>query len=78
MIRVLLDQGVGHSAGPELAAAGWDVKHVRDIGLQQASDRVILDHARDDQHTAFLTYRCGLIGRIVAGTATGTSSPRVR
>ena len=31
MIRVLLDQGIGHSAGPELAAAGWDVRHVRDF-----------------------------------------------
>lgn len=49
MIRVLLDQGIGRSAGPELAAAGWDVRHVRDIGLQRASDREILDHARDDK-----------------------------
>lgn len=49
MTRVLLDQGIGSSAASELAAAGWDVRHVRDVGLERASDRTILDHARNDQ-----------------------------
>jgi predicted nuclease of predicted toxin-antitoxin system len=49
MIRVLLDQGIGHSAGPELAIAGWDAIHVRDIGLQHASDKAILDRARAER-----------------------------
>ncbi len=49
MTRVLLDQGIAHSAGLILTDAGWDVKHVRDIGLQEAPDQIILDRARIDQ-----------------------------
>jgi predicted nuclease of predicted toxin-antitoxin system len=48
LIRVLLDQGLPHSALPFLRAAGWDVVHVIDIGMDRASDVDIIARARAD------------------------------
>lgn len=46
MIRCLLDQGLPHSALPILRAAGWDVVHAIDIGMDRASDVEIIARAR--------------------------------
>jgi predicted nuclease of predicted toxin-antitoxin system len=48
LIRVLLDQGLPHSALPILRAAGWDVVHAIDIGMDRASDVDIIARARAD------------------------------
>lgn len=49
MIRVLLDQGLPHSSLVFLRAEGWDVMHVQDLGMQQATDTDILLYARNDK-----------------------------
>ena len=39
MTRVLLDQGLPRSAVASLRQAGWDVVHVYDLDMSQATDR---------------------------------------
>ena len=51
MIRLLLDQGLPHTTVTHLDSPGWDVQHVSDIGLSRASDREILNAARNDSRT---------------------------
>ena len=51
MIRLLLDQGLPHTTVKHLDSPGWDVQHVSDIGLSRASDREILNAARNDSRT---------------------------
>ena len=51
MIRLLLDQGLPHTTVKHLDDPGWDVQHVSDIGLSRASDREILNAARNDSRT---------------------------
>jgi predicted nuclease of predicted toxin-antitoxin system len=46
LTRILLDQGLPRSTVLHLTAAGWDVTHVADIGMSQATDREILNLAR--------------------------------
>lgn len=45
MKRVLLDQGLPGTAFTILRESGWDALHVREIEMQEASDREILDYA---------------------------------
>lgn len=73
MIRILLDQGVPHSALPFLRAAGFDVVHVFDMDMQRASDSEILIHARSDNRVV-----CTLDADFHALLATsGHSTPSV-
>ncbi|MBN2700609.1 MAG: DUF5615 family PIN-like protein [Methylothermaceae bacterium] len=51
MNRILLDQGVPRSAAAVLREAGWNVKHVSDVGMSQSTDRSILDFARAQSRT---------------------------
>lgn len=46
MKRLLLDQGLPRSSVALLAAIGWDVRHVGDIGMSRADDLEILSYAR--------------------------------
>ena len=46
MTRILLDQGLSRSAVESLRQAGWDVVHVYDLDMSQATDCRILDYAR--------------------------------
>ena len=45
---MLLDQGLPHRTLKQLDIPSWDVQHVSDVGLSRASDREILDAARND------------------------------
>jgi predicted nuclease of predicted toxin-antitoxin system len=45
---LLLDQGLPHTTVKHLDKSGWDVQHVSDIGMSCATDREILDVARND------------------------------
>jgi len=47
MNRVLLDQGLPRGAVALLKSAGWHVVHTGDIGLSQATDRQIVEYARE-------------------------------
>ena len=51
MTRILLDQGLPHSAVEHLAASGVDACHVADIGHSRASDAAILAMALDQRRT---------------------------
>lgn len=49
MIKVLLDQGLPRSAAGLLRALGWDVQHVSERGMSQATDIAIIDLAHKEQ-----------------------------
>jgi len=73
LIRVLLDQGLPHSAIPLLRSAGWDAVHTLDMELQHASDAEIINRARSDQRIV-----CTLDADFHAMLAlSGESSPSV-
>ena len=48
MTKILLDQGLPRSAVKILRDKGWEVLHTGDIGLDRATDREILDYARNE------------------------------
>jgi predicted nuclease of predicted toxin-antitoxin system len=48
MRRILLDQGLPVGAVTRLREGGWDVVHVREIGMRDAADVDILAHAATD------------------------------
>ncbi len=45
-MRLLLDQGLGHSVATMLQAAGHDVQHVGFVAMATASDIEIIEFAR--------------------------------
>lgn len=47
-MRLLLDQNLSPGISVHLAALGFESVHVRDVGLQNASDEAILEYARRD------------------------------
>jgi predicted nuclease of predicted toxin-antitoxin system len=48
-MRVLLDNNLSPRLVELLAEAGWDVAHVRPLGLRAAPDHVVLETARRDE-----------------------------
>jgi predicted nuclease of predicted toxin-antitoxin system len=50
-VKFLLDENLSPLVTGLLAAAGHDTVHVRDLGLLEAADQVILDRARAEQRT---------------------------
>lgn len=48
MIKILLDQGLPRSSINILNDKGWDTVHTGDIGLSRATDRQILEYARQE------------------------------
>jgi hypothetical protein len=54
-VRFLIDQALSPAVAIELNLAGHDAVHVRELGMQAASDDEIFDHAAQDD-------RCGLVG----------------
>jgi predicted nuclease of predicted toxin-antitoxin system len=47
-VRLLLDNNLSPRLVDVLAKDGWDAVHVGSLGLRAASDRVVLQAARDD------------------------------
>jgi predicted nuclease of predicted toxin-antitoxin system len=47
-MRLLLDNNLSPRLVEVLGKEGWDVVHVRELGLHAATDRVVLDTARAD------------------------------
>ena len=47
-MRFLLDNNLSPELAEPLRTAGHDVVHVRDIGLQRATDETVIDAARTD------------------------------
>jgi predicted nuclease of predicted toxin-antitoxin system len=50
-MRLLLDQGLPHSAAELLRALGWDVQHTSEVGLASAKDAEILAIAKKHDRT---------------------------
>jgi predicted nuclease of predicted toxin-antitoxin system len=46
--EVLIDQALSPAVATELRRAGHDALHVRELGMQAASDEEIFDHAAQD------------------------------
>ena len=47
-MRLLLDNNLSPRLVDVLSKEGWDIVHVGSLGLRAASDRVVLQRARDD------------------------------
>lgn len=77
MIRLLLDQGLPRTACRMLAAAGWDVIHVGDIGLSRATDQQILDYALSDNRVC-VTLDADFHALLATANASGPSVIRIR
>jgi len=48
-LRFLIDQALSPAVAERLTDAGHDAKHVRDYGMQAASDDEIFDRAREEE-----------------------------
>ena len=72
-MRLLLDQGVPSDTAGALREAGWDVVHVKELGMSTASDAEILARASLDSRVV-VTFESGLsriTGRDECGTSIG-------
>ena len=48
-MRILLDQGLQRSTATILRERNWDVLHTGDVELSRATDRQILEYARENK-----------------------------
>jgi predicted nuclease of predicted toxin-antitoxin system len=77
VIRLLLDQGLPRSTGAHLSALGWDVIHVGDVGMSQATDDEVLAYARQENRIC-VTLDADFHALLAISDADGPSVIRVR
>lgn len=80
MRRVVLDQGCARSTTAilnQVADEGWDVVHVGELGMSQASDRDILDWARTNNRVV-VTLDADFHAILAVGSETSPSTMRIR
>lgn len=77
MIRLVLDQGLPRSAAELLRRDGWDVVHVAECGLSEASDTQILDYARINKRIV-CTLDADFHALLAVSEAAGPSVVRIR
>lgn len=54
-MKFLIDNNLSPLLADALKAAGHDAVHLRDLGMQAATDHVVLEHARADASWSRLT-----------------------
>ena len=62
---LLLDENIQYGLVPALRQRGWDVVHVKDMGLRSVSDPEVLD-AAIRAHRIVLTYNIGDFSKLDA------------
>ena len=55
-MKLLIDNNLSPFLADALKAAGHDAVHLRDLGMQAATDDVVLEHARADEWGASCGY----------------------
>lgn len=76
-MRLLLDQCLPRSAVAHLNEMGFDATHAGDQGMAQASDRGLLDYAREEKRVV-VTLDADFHHLLVLSSASGPSVIRVR
>ncbi len=77
MMKFLLDQGLPRSTVVALLERGYDADHVGQVGLETASDREILQQARD-QGATVVTFDADFHALLAVDNATTPSTIRIR
>lgn len=77
MNRLLLDQGLPHSAATLLRQVGWNVVHLSEIGMSRASDADILQRARAETR-ACVTLDADFYSLLPTSGERGPSAIRIR
>ena len=54
-MKFLIDNNLSPLLADALKAAGHDAVHLRDLGMQAATDHVVLEHARADERVLVST-----------------------
>ena len=76
-MKLRLDQGLPRTAATGLAALGWDVVHVGEIGMSAAADQEILGRALADGR-AVVTLDADFHTNLALENAAGPSVIRIR
>jgi len=50
-VKFLIDNNLSPLLADALKAAGHDAVHLRDLGMQAATDHIVLEHARADERS---------------------------
>ena len=77
MSRLILDQGLPRSTAGLLSQEGWDVLHVAECGLSEATDTEILEYARANSRTV-CTLDADFHALLAVSSAVGPSVVRIR